>query len=252
MPPVGYYAPDLATKSQGNAKESAAHMKLAFGPFLFDAETRELLESGVRVHLSPKAFDLLQFLLERAPAVAAKAEILDRIWPDTHVGDASLSVVVAEIRHGLRDDPRQPRFIRTVHRVGYAFSGVARLVDDTPSPRQQQPGPVSCWLVRDGRPVTLAPGENVIGRDPRCAVWIEASGVSRRHARIDVDAEGARIVDLQSSNGTFVGGQPVTAPRLLADGDVIELGTARLVYRRWSDAVSAPTERVARTPVEPA
>ena len=225
-------------------------MKLAFGPFLFDSETRELLESGARVHLSPKAFDLLQLLLERAPAVASKAEILDRIWPDTHVSDASLSVVVAEIRQGLRDDSRQPRFIRTVHRVGYAFSGEASLVSDTDSPRHR-PGAVSCWLVRDGRPVTLAPGENVIGRDPRCAVWIEASGVSRRHARIDVDDHRASIVDLHSSNGTFVGGQPVTAPRVLTDGDVIELGTASLVYRRWSDAVAAPTERVARTPVDP-
>jgi DNA-binding winged helix-turn-helix (wHTH) protein len=219
-------------------------MRVAFGRFTFDSETREVLDAGQRVHLSPKAFDLLRLLLDRRPTVVSKREIHDQVWPDTFVSEASLSVVIAEIRQVLGDDSRQSGFIRTVHRVGYAFSGPAQaLADRRPSGTSEQP---LCWLVRNDRVVPLALGENVAGRDPRCAVWVEASGVSRRHARLDVGAEATTIVDLDSSNGTFVGGVRLSEPRRLVDGDVIELGAAALTFRAWSDQGAARTERVDR------
>ena len=56
-------------------------MRVAFGRFTFDSDTRELLAGGSRVHLSPKAFDLLRLLLERRPAVLSKSELHERIWP---------------------------------------------------------------------------------------------------------------------------------------------------------------------------
>ncbi len=220
-------------------------MTLAFGPFTFDIEARELREGDRRIHMTPKAFDMLRLLVERRPAVVGKQEILDRVWQDTFVGEANLSVVIAEIRQVLRDDSKQSRYVRTVHRVGYAFSGDAR---ELPGARRSvgEPVAVPCWLVRDGRTTTLTPGEHVIGRDPRCSVWVEASGVSRRHARLDVDDNGAAIVDLASSNGTFVGGERLTGTRRLADGDVVELGAATFVFRAWSEAQAAPTERIGR------
>jgi ABC-type Fe3+/spermidine/putrescine transport system ATPase subunit len=92
--------------------------------------------------------------------------------------------------------------------------------------------------------------DNVIGRDPRCDVWVEASGVSRRHACVAVGTDKTTIADLESSNGTFVGGERIAQPRLLADGDVIELGAATLTFRAWSDERAARTERVVRTQPE--
>jgi DNA-binding winged helix-turn-helix (wHTH) protein len=218
-------------------------MRVAFGRFTFDSETRELLDAGTRVHLSPKAFELLRLLLERRPAVVSKREIHDHVWQDTFVSEANLSVIVAEIRQVLGEDSRQAAFIRTVHRVGYAFSGPAQSLAPTRAAADQPEA--LCWLVRNDRAFPLGAGENVIGRDPRCAVWVEASGVSRRHARIDVGTQ-TTIADLASINGTFVGGQRVTEPRKLVDGDVIELGSAALTFRAWSDANAARTERVAR------
>jgi DNA-binding winged helix-turn-helix (wHTH) protein len=218
-------------------------MRVAFGSFVFDSETRELLEDGRRVHVSPKAFDLLRLLLERRPNVLSKAEIHDRVWPGAFVGDANLSVVVAEIRQVLRDDSREARFIRTVHRVGYAFSGPA--AEQPVSREGRRPSGYKCWLVWNDQTLALADGENIVGRDPRCSVWVDASGVSRRHARIAVDPDQVSIVDLESSNGTFVKGQRLTAPRVLVDGDDIELGAASLTFRLWSDE-GAKTERIAR------
>jgi len=221
-------------------------MRVAFGRFTFDTETRELLDAGARVHLSPKAFDLLALLLDRRPTVVSKREIHDHVWQDTFVSEANLSVVIAEIRQVLGDDSRQASFVRTVHRVGYAFSGPAQALTAA------RPGASSegrlCWLVLNDRAFPLAVGENVVGRDPRSDVWVEASGVSRRHACVDVGTDKATIADLESSNGTFVAGERITEPRILADGDVIELGAATLTFRAWSDEQAVRTERVVRGP----
>ena len=218
-------------------------MRVAFGRFTFDTETRELLDAGVRVHLSPKAFALLELLLSRRPTVVSKREIHDHVWQDTFVSEANLSVVIAEIRQVLGEDSRQASFIRTVHRVGYAFSGPAQLLTARPGVRTEER---LCWLVRNDRAFPLALGDNIVGRDPRSDVWVEASGVSRRHACVVVGVEQTTITDLESSNGTFVAGEKISGPHALADGDVIELGAATLTFRAWSDERAARTERVIR------
>src|SRR6476659_5697285 len=136
-------------------------MRVAFGRFTFDSDTRELLAGGSRVHLSPKAFDLLRLLLERRPTVVSKSELHERIWPEAFVTDANVSVLVAEIRQVLGDDSREAVFIRTVHRVGYAFSGAASA---QPSPAVDARA-TRCWLVWNDQPLSLAAGESVVGRD---------------------------------------------------------------------------------------
>jgi pSer/pThr/pTyr-binding forkhead associated (FHA) protein len=89
-------------------------------------------------------------------------------------------------------------------------------------------------------------GENTIGRDPRSLVWIDASGVSRRHALIRVGDGGITIEDLGSSNGTFVGGREIHGPHELTDGDTIELGTAAIAFRAWPGGGPPETERIRR------
>ena len=78
---------------------------------------------------------------------------------------------------------------------------------------------------------TFATGEVVIGRSPECSVVLKDFGISRQHARIVLDEEGARIVDLKSKNGTQVNGVPVVeAP--LKDGDRILLGKFQLTFSK--------------------
>jgi pSer/pThr/pTyr-binding forkhead associated (FHA) protein len=79
-------------------------------------------------------------------------------------------------------------------------------------------------LLLEDREVALQPGENLLGRVDDGVVWIEAPTVSRRHARILVEHDRAVIEDLGSKNGTFVRGKRISAPTLLAAGDVIGLG----------------------------
>ena len=87
------------------------------------------------------------------------------------------------------------------------------------------------WGERD---VPLADGLNVVGREIGCAVRIERPEVSRRHASITLTGANAQIEDLGSRNGTFVGGEPVSAPRALADGDAIRFGTIAVTFHRAS------------------
>ena len=101
-------------------------MRVVFGECEFDSGQRALLRHGSAVPLSPKAFQLLELLLDRRPEAVAKAELLERLWPETFVSDASLHNLVAEIRAALGDAPRAARYIRTVPRYGYAFHGDAR------------------------------------------------------------------------------------------------------------------------------
>ena len=100
-------------------------MKLQFADFVIDSDSRLLTRGGEPVHLSRKAFDALLLLLDRRPNAVGKEELHDRLWPGTFVVDANLSVTMAEVRRALGDDPQESQFIRTVHRVGYAFAAEA-------------------------------------------------------------------------------------------------------------------------------
>jgi DNA-binding winged helix-turn-helix (wHTH) protein len=231
-------------EAKGFAKFLQPVMHVAFGPFVLDSDSRQVLRGESPLHLSPKGFDLLLLLLERRPAVVTKTEVHARIWPGTFVEDANLSVLVADLRRALEDDPKRPAYIRTVHGRGYAFCGSA---EDRSPPTVAAAEPVArCWLAWREHTRPLAAGENILGRDPGCEIWIDARGVSRRHAKLFVAPERVILEDLSSTNGTFIGDRRLTAPHTLADGDTIHLGPEMLTFRAWSEAGPPPTERVRR------
>jgi DNA-binding winged helix-turn-helix (wHTH) protein len=208
-----------------------------FGEFVLDDSQRQLLcDREGAVHMSPKAFELLSLLVDRAPAAVSKEEIVRVIWPDAHVSDASLTNVAAEIRAATRDRAREPRFVRTVHGFGYAFCGEL----STDSERLD----VVTWrLVVAGRPQALAQGVNVLGRDPDASVFVNDVSVSRRHASVSVHHGIAVIEDLQSRNGTFLNGQRLDAATELRDGDLIGLGPVALAVERCASDGSTQTHR---------
>ena len=223
-------------------------MTYHFSTFLLDSDARQLLRDGKEVRLAPKAFDLLRMLVARRPDVLSKRDLLAAIWPDTFVVEANLNVVVAGIRRALGDDPHAPRFIRTVHGIGYAFSGHAVEVYDATRPSADSAeGRISrCCLRWQDRTFTLSHGDNVIGRDPRCDVWLDDDSVSRRHATIRVDEDVAWLQDLESTNGTFRREQLITSSTALEDGDSVSVGSVTLTFRTWSEK-AARTRRLRKT-----
>jgi DNA-binding winged helix-turn-helix (wHTH) protein len=209
-----------------------------------DAETRQLLRDGSEVHVSPKAFALLCTLVEQRPRVVEKAELLERIWPGTFVVDANLNVLIGEIRRAVDDNAREPKYVRTVHGVGYAFCGEAHAAEPSPSPHAAAP----CWLISKEKTFRLAEGANTIGRDPSCAVWLDSPSVSRRHARITVDSATRRVVfeDLNSTNGCIVRGALIREPVELVDGEPITIGSVAAKAYLWTADTAAKTIRIPR------
>jgi DNA-binding winged helix-turn-helix (wHTH) protein len=209
-----------------------------FNDFSLDTDTRRLLRGNEEIHISPKAFDLLLMLVENRSRAVSRTELQTHLWPSTFVLDTNLASLVKEIRRALADTPDDPRFVRTLHRFGYWFIGQIRgeVTDSQPS----HPC-IRYWLIWETRQVPLAEGENILGRAPDVSVWIDASGVSRHHARIVLADEHASVEDLGSKNGTYLGGQRVTSPRQLADGDQIRLGPVVVTFRIPPPAGSTET-----------
>jgi hypothetical protein len=167
-----------------------------------------------------------------------KAELLERLWPGVFVSEASLAKVVSNLRDALGHNEDAP-IIRTVHGYGYAFAapGVAGAPSDAVSPRD-----VVCWLFCGPREFPLTEGEHIIGREPDARVSLDSARVSRRHARITVTGGRATVEDLDSKNGSFVGGTRLTSPRLLASGDEIRIGPFTLIFRISPGGGSTETE----------
>ncbi len=197
-------------------------MRVAFGELRFDGETRRLERRGDPVHLTPKAFRLLEILLEERPRAVAKQELCDRLWPDVVVDQGNLTNLVAEIRRALGSAGGEPAVIRTARRFGYAFDGEAYPVES--AVRAQSDAGLFFLATAEGR-IRLRDGANVLGRAPDCEVAVSSRAISRRHAQIVVTSRAATIEDLGSRNGTFVGASRVSGVVTLCAGDRILLGS---------------------------
>jgi DNA-binding winged helix-turn-helix (wHTH) protein len=213
-------------------------MRLGLGDCVFDSDTRELTREGRAVHVSPKAFHLLELLLKSRPRALSKAELKDAIWPKTFVLETNLANLAAELRAALGEKGRRSRLIRTVHGFGYAFSGESREEGESKASLQ-----ASFRLLAGEEEFRLREGRTVVGRDRSAGVFLDDSTVSRRHARLVVDGPNVTIEDLGSKNGTFVSGRKVEGVSVLKDGDEIQVGSVFLTFQTAPDARSTATAR---------
>lgn len=214
-------------------------MRVRFGECMLDSDTRQLSVRDEAVHLSPKAFQLLELLLENRPNVLSKSEIHEHLWPGTFVSDGTLASLLVEVRSAIGDTARESRFVRTVHRFGYAFSGSAEEIRGSASDAKgQKPIYRLIWGTRE---ISLSVGANLLGRDEASIVWIDDALVSRRHARIVIDERGAVLEDLESKNGTYLRGKRIEGPTRLADQDEVTIGPASMVFRVFEQTASTAT-----------
>ena len=214
-------------------------MRIRFGPFAADLDTRQLTRDGREVHLVPKAFELLVTLARERPKVLSKSALLERLWPETFVSEGNLSNLIADIREALGDRASAPRWVRTAHGYGYAFCG-----DATTEPEAHD-GPTDrapCWLEWGTRRFRLSVGEHIIGRDPDAEIRLDDSMVSRHHARLIVTEARALLDDLGSKNGTLHAGSQVTTSVELADGDAIRIGSRLLTFHTRARSRSTVTQ----------
>ena len=200
-------------------------MRLNFGNCVLDLRARQLQRQEKIVPLEPKMYELLEVLIKRRPAVVTNNDLDELLWPHVYVARTSLTRLVSELRSVLGDTPRDSRIIRTVYKTGYAFCANVTCIPSVGAV------PAKIEFVWRRQSLPLTDGEHIAGRDAECSLVIDASTVSRRHARITVVSGTATIDDLGSTNGTHVNGARISAPTRLAPGNQVALGTEVLQVR---------------------
>ncbi|HWW61567.1 MAG TPA: FHA domain-containing protein [Thermoanaerobaculia bacterium] len=192
-------------------------VRFLFDRFCLDSEQKLLTRGDEPVRLTPRAFRLLEYLLRQQPKAVSKRELLDHVWAGAIVEEANLKTLVLEIRSALEERGGRADVIRTAYGFGYAFHGSVHTEDTSvPIPLVELRWP-------DGS-VRLPAGLHLIGRGATCAVRIDASSVSREHARLAVSRDDLVLTDLGSKNGTFVRATRITAPTHLFDDSRITIG----------------------------
>lgn len=97
-----------------------------------------------------------------------------------------------------------------------------------------------------GRRFDLTEGRYVLGRSEQADLRIDASGISRAHAEVEVGATGTVLRDLGSANHSYVNDQLVAAPVLLRDGDLVRLANQLLRFHDRRSVDAALHERLYR------
>jgi DNA-binding winged helix-turn-helix (wHTH) protein len=205
-----------------------------FGPFELDLAAAELRTGSRRIPLRPKCFDVLAYLIARRGKLVQKNTLLEDVWQDAIVSDATISRTVASIRAALEDDPAEPRYLATVSRRGYKFIAEATEVGEIRNARASSSSAKSAplMLVQGSDEHPLADGIFVIGRSDDADIRVYASAASRRHARVEVSGQSVTLHDLESRHGTFLNGERVDGSVPVEPGDTIEIAGERFVL--WS------------------
>ncbi len=92
-----------------------------FDSFRLNPADHSLRCGGKPVPLTPKSFDILVTLIESNGRLVTKDELMKKIWPDSFVEEANLTVNVSALRKALGDTPEHQQYIETVPKLGYRF-----------------------------------------------------------------------------------------------------------------------------------
>jgi predicted ATPase/DNA-binding winged helix-turn-helix (wHTH) protein len=110
--------------------------EISFGPFRLLPAQRLLLEADKPVPLGSRALDILIALVEGEGELVSKSELMARVWPDTIVVEANLTVHVAALRRALRDGRSGNRFLVNIPGRGYRFVAPVTFVEDLRNSRR--------------------------------------------------------------------------------------------------------------------
>ena len=125
-------------------------MRFSFGEYQLDTEARSLRRSGQAVHVEPRAFDLLAYLIEHRERVASPDELLEAVWPGVHVGPAALTGAVRKVREAVGDDGEHQAVLRTKHGHGFQFVADVSVIDAPATALRTPAGFQTRWVVAAG------------------------------------------------------------------------------------------------------
>ena len=107
-----------------------------FGEFALDSRKRTLFSADSPVTLTPKAFDVLLFLVNNPNRLVTKEELLQAVWGETFVEEGNLTQYISHLRKALRDNSEDTRLIVTIARKGYQFTADVTVAEAADTARQ--------------------------------------------------------------------------------------------------------------------
>lgn len=116
-----------------------------FGDLHFQPETGLICKGEQQIQLRAKTAEVLLVLLEHPQQVVTKDQLLDRIWPDCHVGPGSLVQSIQELRRALGDDAKNPSYIKTFPRRGYQWMLAHQSQATQPEKQPPSSSPANKW-----------------------------------------------------------------------------------------------------------
>src|ERR1700733_8526849 len=108
-----------------------------FGQFVLDPGGRTLSCADSPVPLTPRAFDVLLFLVQNPNRLVTKEELLQAVWGGTFVEEGNLTQYISHLRKALGDNSEEARLIVTIARKGYQFTERVTVIVETPDIAQQ-------------------------------------------------------------------------------------------------------------------
>jgi TolB-like protein/DNA-binding winged helix-turn-helix (wHTH) protein/Tfp pilus assembly protein PilF len=176
-----------------------------FGEFALDSRKRTLTRADSHVSLTPKAFDVLLFLVQHPNRLVTKEELLQAVWGDTFVEEGNLTQYISHLRKALEDNSEDARLIVTIARKGYQFTGQVAVAAGADTPKQiAVQAPVTESSRTDARPLHELPIKDAVPKLTRrwwkaaivgafALILVVAGYMSWRHFRPGTLSASGRI-----------------------------------------------------------
>lgn len=158
-------------------------MIYTFGDCELHTATYSLRRDGQTLHLRPKVFQVLTYLLEHGDRVVGKDELCDAVWPNQAMSDAALETTIRAVRRAVGDTGRDQRIIKTLTGYGYRLVLPVTIAEASPEPPdlqvelseasassdslshhqpEQSPPPVAALSVEEVSAVSAPPAQTVL------------------------------------------------------------------------------------------
>src|SRR5271156_199935 len=152
-----------------------------FGEFVLDPGRRTLSRADSPVSLTPKAFDVLFFLVQNPNRLVTKEELLQAVWGDKFVEEGNLTQYISHLRKALGDSSEDTRLIVTIARKGYQFTADVTVAEAADVAKHATLQTVATETSKtDARPVELPTEEEVTKSPPprlRLRKWFAAAAL---------------------------------------------------------------------------
>lgn len=110
-----------STNASINISKNANISPYSIEGFYVDPSQNTLVKNNETQHVQPKVMEVLTYLCAKAEQVVSSDELIQACWPNQYISDSPVHKCIAQIRKALDDEPKKPRYIKTVPKKGYVF-----------------------------------------------------------------------------------------------------------------------------------